>query len=76
MNIMLAIVAVASLTIGQVATGIFVALLVTFNVVMGSRQELYRARKRRRAFTTAGTDAGPARAGRVEQIDGDQSDSG
>jgi Ca2+-transporting ATPase len=40
MNIMLIIVAVASLAIGQVATGIFVALLVTFNVVMGSRQEL------------------------------------
>src|SRR3954452_9084275 len=40
MNIMLAIVAVASIGIGQVATGIFVALLVTFNVVMGSRQEL------------------------------------
>src|SRR6516164_8581334 len=40
MNIMLAIVAVASIAIGQVATGIFVALLVTFNVVMGSRQEL------------------------------------
>ena len=40
MNIMLAIVAVASLAIGQAATGIFVALLVTFNVVMGSRQEL------------------------------------
>jgi Ca2+-transporting ATPase len=40
MNIMLVIVAVASLAIGQTATGIFVALLVTFNVVMGSRQEL------------------------------------
>ncbi len=40
MNIMLVIVAVASIAIGQVATGIFVALLVTFNVVMGSRQEL------------------------------------
>ena len=40
MNIMLIIVAVASLAIGQVATGLFVALLVTFNVVMGSRQEL------------------------------------
>jgi Ca2+-transporting ATPase len=40
MNIMLSIVAVASIAIGQVATGIFVALLVTFNVVMGSRQEL------------------------------------
>jgi Ca2+-transporting ATPase len=40
MNIMLVIVAIASLAIGQTATGIFVALLVTFNVVMGSRQEL------------------------------------
>src|SRR3954469_8575627 len=40
MNIMLVIVAIASLAIGQVATGIFVALLVTFNLVMGSRQEL------------------------------------
>jgi P-type Ca2+ transporter type 2C len=40
MNIMLVIVAIASLAIGQIATGVFVALLVTFNVVMGSRQEL------------------------------------
>ena len=40
MNIMLLIVAIASIAIGQVATGLFVALLVTFNVVMGSRQEL------------------------------------
>jgi Ca2+-transporting ATPase len=40
MNIMLIIVSIASLSIGQVGTGIFVALLVTFNVVMGSRQEL------------------------------------
>jgi Ca2+-transporting ATPase len=40
MNIMLVIVSIASLAIGQIATGIFVALLVTFNLVMGSRQEL------------------------------------
>src|SRR6478752_6348738 len=40
MNIMLLIVAVASLAIGQIATGIVVATLVTFNVVMGSNQEL------------------------------------
>ncbi len=40
MNIMLLIVAVASLAIGQIATGIVVAALVTFNVVMGSNQEL------------------------------------
>ena len=40
MNIMLAIVAIASLAIGQIATGIVVAALVTFNIVMGSNQEL------------------------------------
>jgi Ca2+-transporting ATPase len=39
MNIMLLIVGVASFTIGQVATGIVVLSLVTFNVVMGSNQE-------------------------------------
>jgi Ca2+-transporting ATPase len=40
MNIMLIVVAIASLAIGQIATGIVVAALVTFNVVMGSNQEL------------------------------------
>jgi Ca2+-transporting ATPase len=40
MNIMLLIVSVASFTIGQIGTGIFVACLVTFNVVMGSNQEM------------------------------------
>ncbi len=40
MNIMLIIVAVASLLIEQWATGFVVAFLVTFNVVMGSNQEL------------------------------------
>ena len=40
MNIMLMIVSVASFAIGQIGTGIFVAGLVTFNVVMGSNQEL------------------------------------
>ncbi len=39
MNIMLLIVALASLAIGQIATGIVVASLVTFNVVMGTGQE-------------------------------------
>jgi Ca2+-transporting ATPase len=39
MNIMLLIVAVASYGIGQIATGIVVTALVTFNVVMGSNQE-------------------------------------
>ena len=40
MNIMLLIVSVASFAIGQAATGLFVLGLVTFNVVMGSNQEL------------------------------------
>ncbi len=40
MNIMLLIVAVASFVVGQVPTGVFVLGLVTFNVVMGSSQEL------------------------------------
>jgi Ca2+-transporting ATPase len=40
MNIMLLIVAVASFAIGQVPTGLVVTALVTFNVVMGSQQEL------------------------------------
>jgi Ca2+-transporting ATPase len=40
MNIMLIIVAVASFSIGQVPTGIVVAALVTFNVVMGTNQQL------------------------------------
>jgi Ca2+-transporting ATPase len=39
MNIMLLIVAVASIAIGQLATGIIVGALVTFNVVMGTNQE-------------------------------------
>src|SRR5215469_10231624 len=40
MNVMLLIVCGASLAIGQVATGIVVLALVSFNVVMGSNQEL------------------------------------
>ncbi len=40
MNIMLIIVAVVSIVIGQVATGLVVAVLVTFNVVMGTNQEM------------------------------------
>ena len=69
MNIMLVIVAVASIAIGQVATGIFVALLVTFNVVMGSRQEL-KARASVDALAQLQVPhARVRRAGRVEQID-------
>ena len=69
MNIMLAIVAVASIAIGQVATGIFVALLVTFNVVMGSRQEL-KARASVEALAQLQVPhARVRRAGRVESVE-------
>jgi P-type Ca2+ transporter type 2C len=40
MNIMLLIVGVASFAIGQIPTGLVVTALVTFNVVMGTNQEL------------------------------------
>ena len=40
MNIMLIIVAVASILIGQIPTAVIVGALVTFNVVMGTNQEL------------------------------------
>jgi Ca2+-transporting ATPase len=39
MNIMLILVAIASFIIDQIATGVIVAALVTFNVVMGTTQE-------------------------------------
>ena len=40
MNIMLVAVAAVSFAIGEASTGIIIALLVLFNVVLGSRQEL------------------------------------
>ena len=40
MNIMLIAVTIVSVAIGQVSTGIIVALLILLNVVLGSRQEL------------------------------------
>src|SRR4051812_47695681 len=40
MNIMLVAVTVVSIVIGEVSTGLIVALLVVLNVVLGSRQEL------------------------------------
>jgi Ca2+-transporting ATPase len=38
MNIMLLIVSIASFAIGQVATGVIVLALVSFNVIMGTNQ--------------------------------------
>ena len=40
MNIMLVAVVVVSLAIGEVSTGVLVALLIVLNVVLGTRQEL------------------------------------
>ena len=40
MNIMLVAVTVVSLVIGEVSTGVIVALLILLNVVLGTRQEL------------------------------------
>ncbi|MFZ0013175.1 MAG: HAD-IC family P-type ATPase, partial [Acidimicrobiia bacterium] len=40
MNIMLIIVAIASLLIGQIPTAVIIGALVTFNIVMGTSQEL------------------------------------
>jgi Ca2+-transporting ATPase len=40
MNLMLIAVTVVSFAIGEVSTGIIVALLILFNIVLGSRQEL------------------------------------
>ena len=73
MNIMLLIVAVASFAVGQVATGIFVLGLVTFNVVMGSAQELQGAGQRRGAGAAAGAACPGAprsarRGGRVDEL--------
>ena len=69
MNIMLIIVAVPSFAIGQIGTGIFVAGLVTFNVVMGSNQEL-KARASVEALAQLQVPrARVRRAGRVEEVD-------
>ena len=51
-----AVVAVASLAIGQVATGIVVGLLVLFNVVMGTNQERKAIGERRGAGRAPGAD--------------------
>src|SRR3954451_21515931 len=40
MNIMLVVVTVVSFLIGEVSTGILVGMLITLNIVLGSRQEL------------------------------------
>ena len=68
MNIMLLIVGVASFIIGQVATGLVVTALVTFNVIMATNQEL-KARASVEALAQLQVPlARVRRSGRVEQI--------
>ena len=69
MNIMLLIVCVASFAIGQVATALVVLGLVTFNVVMGSSQEL-KARASVEALAELQVPrARVRRSGQVEEIE-------
>jgi Ca2+-transporting ATPase len=72
MNIMLLIVGVASFAIGQVATGFVVSALVTFNVLMGSNQEL-KARASVEALAQLQVpQARVRRSGRVEMVESTQ----
>lgn len=69
MNIMLLIVGVASFFIGQIATGLVVTALVTFNVVMGSNQEL-KARASVEALAQLQVPrARVRRRGRIEEVE-------
>ena len=69
MNIMLLLVGAASFAIGQIATGIVVTALVTFNVVMGSNQEL-KARSSVEALARLQVPhARVRRSGRVEEVE-------
>jgi Ca2+-transporting ATPase len=69
MNIMLLIVGVASLVIGQYATAIVVFGLVTFNVVMGSKQELNALASVEALAQLQVPHARVRRGGRIEEID-------
>ena len=69
MNIMLLIVSIASLAIGQVPTGVIVAALVSFNVIMGTSQER-KAMASVEALTQLRVPlARVRRSGSVEQVD-------
>src|SRR3954466_2687030 len=69
MNIMLLVVGLASFTIGQVATGLFVLGLVTFNVVMGTNQELKAQASVDALSKLQVPHARVRRAGVIEEID-------
>ena len=69
MNIMLLIVAVASIAIGQISTGIIVAALVLLNVVMGTGQELKALASVEALSELQVPTARVRRGGRTEEID-------
>jgi Ca2+-transporting ATPase len=69
MNIMLIIVGIASLGISQIATAIVVLGLVTFNVVMGSKQELNALASVEALAELQVPHARVRRAGGVEQVE-------
>ena len=72
MNIMLLIVCVACLAIGQVATGVVVLGLVTFNVVMGTSQEM-KARASVEALAHLQVPRARARrSGQIEEVESTQ----
>src|SRR5215471_14587627 len=69
MNVMLLIVCVASFAIGQVATGLVVLGLVTFNVVMGTAQELKALASVEALAQLQVPHARVRRSGRVEEVE-------
>jgi P-type Ca2+ transporter type 2C len=69
MNIMLLIVSVASLAIGQIATGAIVLALVSFNVIMGTNQERKAMASVEALAELQVPKARVRRSGEVEEVD-------
>lgn len=69
MNVMLLIVGIASFLIGQTATGLVVSALVTFNVVMGTNQELKARASVEALAELQAPQARVRRNGRTEQVE-------
>src|SRR4029450_8857886 len=69
MNIMLLIVSIASLAIGQLATGVIVLVLVSFNVIMGANQERKAMASGEALSQLQVPKARVRRSGSVEEID-------
>src|SRR4051794_24345109 len=69
MNIMLLIVSVASFAIGQVATGVIVLALVSFNVIMGTNQQRKATASVEALAQLQVPKARVRRSGTVEEVD-------